>query len=145
MSDREAKQLCQVPVHDGSRNTNSSEKLANGRKWRFGKSRRDRFIDKTVSTICGFGRGGLFVWGKLNTLSVILRRGVSHRPFPKRSKKTVMDGIENHLLHAEIEKNRLRVHEMNVSKRPGQTFFWHKKPIWKRPFIFSPSFSFGQI
>jgi hypothetical protein len=48
-----------------------------------------------------------------------------------RAYKIVMDGIENHPFHPEIEDNWLLVHQVIDPKRSSFTSFFPKRGKWK--------------
>jgi hypothetical protein len=50
----------------------------------------------------------------------------------KRAYKIVVDGIEGHPFHPEIEDDWLPVHQATHPKRPSLTSFFPKKGIGKR-------------
>jgi hypothetical protein len=94
-----------VPLHGGSRKTDPPRKLAHGRKRKrkFGKSREYYLIDRTAFHIWSFGSGGFLSAGKLSAASIFGHRRVCHSVLPKRAYKIVVDGIEIHPFHPEIE------------------------------------------
>jgi hypothetical protein len=130
MSHREAKRLREVPVpvQGGSRKTDPPRKLAHRRKWKrkFGKSREYCLIDRTAFHIWSFGRGGVLSAGKLSAASIFGHRRVYHSVLPKRAYKIVVDGIETHPFHPEIEDDWFLVDQATDPKRPSLTLFFPK-------------------
>jgi hypothetical protein len=118
-----------VRVHGGSWKTDPPRKLAHRQKWKqqFGKSREYCLIDRTVFHIWSFGRGGFLSAGKLSAASTFSHRRVCHSVLPKHAYKIVVDGIENHLFHPEIEDNWLLVHQTTDPKYPSLTSFFPKR------------------
>jgi hypothetical protein len=51
----------------------------------------------------------------------------SHNFLPKRAYKIVVDGIESHPFHLEIEDDCLLVHQATDPKRPSLTSFFPKR------------------
>jgi hypothetical protein len=127
MSHREATQLREVPVHSGFRKTDPPQKLAHRRKRKFSKIREYCLIDRTAFHIWSFGRGGLLSAGKLSAASIFGHRRVCHSVLPKRAYKIVVDGIENHPFHLEMEDNWLLVHQATDPKRPSLTPFFSER------------------
>jgi hypothetical protein len=78
------------------------------------------------------GGGGSLSAGKLSAASIFGHRRVCHSVFPKRAYKIVVDGIENHSFHPEIEDDWLLVHQVTDLKRPSLTSFFPKKGTGKR-------------
>jgi hypothetical protein len=132
MSHREAKRLREVPVHGGSRKINPPRTLAHRQKWKFGKSREYCLIDSTAFHIWSFGRGDFLSAGKLNAASIFGHRRVCHSVLPKRAYKIVMDDIESHPFHPEIEDDCILVRQATDPKRPSFTSFFPKKGTGKR-------------
>jgi hypothetical protein len=129
MSHREAKWLREVPapVHGGSRKADPRRKLAHKRKRKFGKSREYCLIDRTAFHIWGFGRNGFLSAGKLSATSIFGHRRVCHNVLPKRAYKIIVNGIESHPFHPEIEDNWLLVHQATDPKRPSLMSFFAKR------------------
>jgi hypothetical protein len=120
-------------VHGGSRKTNSPRKLAHRRKRKrkrkFGKGREYCLIDRTEFHIWRFGRGGFLSAGRLSVASIFSHRPVCHSVLPnlpKRAYKIVVDGIESHPFHPEIEDDWRLVHQATDSKCPSLTPFFPK-------------------
>jgi hypothetical protein len=101
-----------VPVHGGSRKTDPPRKLAHRRKWKrkFDKTCEYCLVDKTEFHIWSFVRGGFLSARKLNAASIFGHRPACHSVLPKRAYKIVVDGIESHLFHPEIENDWFLVH-----------------------------------
>jgi hypothetical protein len=57
----------------------------------------------TAFHIWSFGRSGFLSAGELGDASIFGHRRVCHSILPKRAYKIVVDGIENHPFHPEIE------------------------------------------
>jgi hypothetical protein len=97
--------LVLVLVHDGSRKTDPPRTLEHRRKRKrkFGKSREYWVIDRTAFHIWSFGRGGFLSTGKLSAASIFGHRRVCNSVLPKRAYRIVVDGIESHPFHPEIE------------------------------------------
>jgi hypothetical protein len=121
-----------VPVHDRSPKTDPLRKPAHRRKRKLGKSREYCLIDRTEFHIWSFGRVGLLSAGKLSAESVFGHRRVCHSVLPKCGYKIVVDGIESHLFHREIEEDSLLVHQAIGPKGPSLTSFFAKKGTGKR-------------
>jgi hypothetical protein len=123
--------LREVPVHGGSRKINPPRKLAHTRKQKrkFGKSREYCLIDRTEFHIWSFGRAGFLSAGKLSAASTFGHRRVYHSVLPKRAYKIVVDGIESHSFHPEIEDDWLLVHQATNPKRPSFTSFLPKRDM----------------
>jgi hypothetical protein len=123
--------LCEVPVpvlvHGRSRKTDPPRKLAHRRKRKFGKSGEYCLIDRTVFHIWSFGSGGFLSAGRLSAASIFGHRRVCHSALLKRAYKIVVDGIESHLFHPEIEDDWLLVHQATDLKRPSLTSFFAKR------------------
>jgi hypothetical protein len=92
-----------MSMHGRSRNPDSPRKLAHRRNRKFGKSREYCLIDRTASHIWSFGRGGFPSAGKLSAVNIFGHLRVCHNVFPKHAYKIVVDGIETHPFHPEIE------------------------------------------
>jgi hypothetical protein len=92
----------------------------------------DCLIDRTVFHIWNFGRGGFLSAGKLSAAGIFAHRRVCHSVLPKRAYKIVMDGIESHPFHPEIEDDWLLVHQATDPKRPNLTSFFPKNETGKR-------------
>jgi hypothetical protein len=116
-------------VHGGSRKIDLPRKLAHRRKRKrkFGKSREYCLIDRTVFYIWSFGRGGFLSAGKLSGASIFGHRRGCTCGFRVCPYKIVVDGIENHPFHPEIEDDWLLVHQVTDPKRPSLTLFFQKK------------------
>jgi hypothetical protein len=99
---------------------------------RSSKSREYCLIDRTAFHIWSFGRGGLLSARKLSAASIFSHRRGNHSAFPKRAYKIVVDGIETHPFHPEIEDDWLLVHQATDPKRPSFTSFFPKKRTGKR-------------
>jgi hypothetical protein len=123
-----------LPVHGGCRKTDPPRKLAHRRKRKpkFGKSREYFLIDRIAFHIWSFGSGGFLSSGKLSAASIFGRRRVCHSVFPKRAYKIVVDGIESHPFHPEMEGDWLLVHQATDPKRPSLTSFFPEKGTGKR-------------
>jgi hypothetical protein len=123
-----------VLVHDGSRKTDLPRKLAHRgkRKRKFGKSHEYCLIDKIAFHIWGFGRGGFLSAGKLSAASIFCHRRVSHSVLPKCGFMIMVDGIESHPFHPEIEDDWLLVHQTTDPQRPSLISFFPKKGTGKR-------------
>jgi hypothetical protein len=122
---------CRCTVHDGSRKTDPPRKLAHRRKRKqkrkFGKSREYCLIDTTAFQIWSFGSGDFLSAGKLSTASIFSHRRVCHSVLPKRAYKIVVDCIESHPFHPEIEDDWLLVHQATDPKSPSSMSFFPKK------------------
>jgi hypothetical protein len=96
-------------VHGGSRKIDPPRKPTHRRKrklkrkWKFGKNREYCLIDRTAFHIWSFGRYGFLSARKLSVASIFGHRRVCHSVLPKRAYKIVVDGIESHPFHPEIE------------------------------------------
>jgi hypothetical protein len=123
-----------VPVHGGSRKTDPPQKLAHRwkRKLKFGKSHEYYLIDRTVFHIWSFGRCGFLSAGKLSAVSILGHRRVCHTVLPKRAYKIIMDGIESHPFHPEIDDNWFLFHQATDPKCPSLTSFFAKKGTGQR-------------
>jgi hypothetical protein len=71
--------------------------------------------------------GGFLSAGKLSAASIFSHRRVCHSVLPKRAYKTVVDGIESHPFHPEIEDDWLLLHQATDPKSPSLTSFFPKK------------------
>jgi hypothetical protein len=91
-----------------------------------GKSREYCFIDRTPFHIWSFGRGSFLSAGKLSTASIFGHRRICYSVLPKRAYNIVVDDIESHPFHPEIEDDWLLVHQANDPKRPSLTSFFPK-------------------
>jgi hypothetical protein len=60
-------------------------------------------INRTEFHVWNFWRGGFFSAGKLSAVSIFSHRRVCHNVLPKSAYKIVVDGIENHPFHPQIE------------------------------------------
>jgi hypothetical protein len=116
-----------VPVHGGSRKTNPPRKLAHRRKRKFGKSRESYLIDRTAFHRWSCGKGGFLSAGKLNAVNIVGHRRVCHNILPKRACEIMMDGIERHSFHPEIEDDWFLVHQAIDPKRPSLMSFFPKR------------------
>jgi hypothetical protein len=107
--------LREVPVlvHGGSRKIDPPRKLVHRRKrkWKrkFSKSREYCLIDRTAFHIWSFRRDGFFSAGKLSAASIFGHRRVYHSVLLKHAYKIVVDGIESHPFHPDIEDDWLLV------------------------------------
>jgi hypothetical protein len=121
-------------VHGGSRKTDPLRRLAHRQKreWKLGKSREYCLIDRTTFHIWNFGRGGFLSAGKLSAATIFGHRRVFHSVLPKRAHKIVVDGIESHPFHPEIEDDWFLVHQATDPKRPNLTSFFPKKGTGKK-------------
>jgi hypothetical protein len=136
MSHHEAKWLREapVPVHGGSRKTDPPRKLAHRRKCKrkFGKGREYCLIARTAFSTWSFERVGFLSAGKPAAASIFGHYRVCHSVLLKRAYKIVVDGIESHPFHPEIEDDWLLVHQATDRKCPSLTSFFPKKEIGKR-------------
>jgi hypothetical protein len=128
----EAKWLREVPVHGGSQKTDAPRKLAHRRKRKFGKGREYSLVDRTAFHIWSFGRGDFLSAGKLSAASIFGHHRVCQSVLPKRAYRIVVDGIESHPFHPQIEDDWLLVHQATNHKRPSLTSFFPKKGTGKR-------------
>jgi hypothetical protein len=123
--------LREVPVlvHGGSRKTCPPRRLAHRRKrkWNFGKSREYCLIDRIAFHIWSFGRGGFLSAEKLSTVSIFGHLRIYHNVLPERAYKIVVDGIEGHPFHPEIEDDWLLAHQATDPKCPSLTSFFRKR------------------
>jgi hypothetical protein len=123
-------------VHGGFRKTDPPRKLAHRRKGKrkFGKSREYCLIDRTAFHIWSFGRAGFLSAGKPSAASIFSHRRVCHKGLPRRAYKIVVDGIESHPFHPEIEDDWLLAYQATDPKCPNLTSFFPKreKGIGKR-------------
>jgi hypothetical protein len=71
--------------------------------------------------------GGFLSAGKLSAASIFGHRRVCHSVPPKRAYKIVVDGIESHPFHLEIEDDWFLVHQATDPKRPSLTSFFPKR------------------
>jgi hypothetical protein len=85
-----------------------------------------------VFHIWSFGRDDFLSAGKLSATSIFGHRRACHSVFPKRAYKIVVDGIENHPFHPEIEDDWLLVHQATDPKRASVTLFFPMKGTGKR-------------
>jgi hypothetical protein len=106
------------------------------RKWKFGKSCEYYLIDRTAFHIWSFERTGFLSAGKLSTASIRAYEHTSifghcrvcHSVLPKHAYKIVVDDIESHPFHREIEDDWILVHQTTDPKRPSlKTSFFPKK------------------
>jgi hypothetical protein len=79
-----------------------------------------------VFHLWSFGRGGFISAGKLSASSIFGHHRVCHSVLPKRAYKIVVDDIESHPFHPEIEDDWLLVHQAAGPKRPSLTSFFPK-------------------
>jgi hypothetical protein len=116
-------------MQGGSRKTDPPPKLARRRKRKrkFGKSCEYCLVDRTAFHIWSFGRGGFLLAGKLSAASIFGHRRVCHSVLPKRAYKIVVDGIESHPFHPEIEDDWLLVPQTTDPKFPSLTSFSRKR------------------
>jgi hypothetical protein len=80
-----------------------------------------------VFDIWSFGRDGFPSAGKLRAANIFAHRRVYHSVLPKHAYKIVVDGIESHLFHPEIEEDWLLIHQATDPKRPSFTSFFLKR------------------
>jgi hypothetical protein len=92
---------------------------ANGSSARAAKIASSTRLDSTTGDSDEVGLS----WGRTRTASGLGDRGVGHCIRLERSHKILMDGIERHPLHAEIEDVRLLVHWKNEPDHPLQPSF----------------------
>jgi hypothetical protein len=85
-----------------------------------------------VFHIWNFRRAGFLSAGKLSAASIFGHRRVCHSVLLKRAYKIVVDGIESHPFHPEIEDDWLLVHQATDPRRPSLTSFFPKKRTGKR-------------
>jgi hypothetical protein len=71
--------------------------------------------------------GGFLSAGKLSAASIFGHRRVCHSVLSKRAYKIVVDGIESHPFHPEIENDWLLAHRATDPKSPSLTSFFPKK------------------
>jgi hypothetical protein len=116
------------------------------RKRKFGKSREYCLIDGIAFHIWSFGRVGFpsagklragsicgsFSTGKGSIANICGHRRVCHSVLLKPLYKIVVDGIESHPFHLEIEDDWLLVHQANDPKCPSLRSFSPKSGIGKR-------------
>jgi ubiquitin-protein ligase len=111
------------------------QKQERKRKRVFGNSREYCLIDRTTFHIFvwSFRRGGFLSAGKLSAANIFGHRRVCHSilpnlsNLPKRVYEIVVDGIESHPFHPEIEDNWFLVHQATNPKRPSLRSFFAKK------------------
>jgi hypothetical protein len=117
-----------VPVHGGSQKTDPQRKLTHRRKGtrKFGKSRDYCLIDRTAFHIWSFGRRDFLSAGKLSAASIFGHRRVWHNVLPKPAYKILVDGIESHTFHPEIEDDWLLAHQATDPKHPSLISFFPK-------------------
>jgi hypothetical protein len=65
--------------------------------------------------------------GKLSAVSIFGHRRICHNVLPKRAYKIVVDGIESHPFHLEIEEDWLLADQAIEPKRPNLTSFSRKR------------------
>jgi hypothetical protein len=85
------------------------------------------FIDRTAFHIWSFGRGGFLSAGRLRAANIFGHRRVCHGALPKCAQKIVVDGIESHLFHPEIEDVWLMINQATDPERPSLTSFFPKR------------------
>jgi hypothetical protein len=124
--------LREVPVPSGSRKTDPPRKLTHKPKRKVGKSRENYLIDRTTFHIWSLGRGGFLAARKLSAASIFDHHRVCHSVLPKRAYKIVLDGIENHPFHPEIEDDWLLIHQATDPECPSLRSFLPKKGTGKR-------------
>jgi hypothetical protein len=78
------------------------------------------------------GRGGFLSAGKLSTANIFGHRRVCHSVLPKRAYKIVVDGIDSHPFHPEIEDDWLLIHQATDLERSSLMPFFPKKRTKKR-------------
>jgi hypothetical protein len=71
--------------------------------------------------------GGFLSGGKLSAASIFSHRRVCHSVLPRRADKIIVDGIESHPFHPEIEHDWFLVHQATDPKHPSVTSFFPKK------------------
>jgi hypothetical protein len=76
--------------------------------------------------------GGFLSAGKLSAASRVGHRRAIHGVLPKRVYKIIVDGIEIHPFHPEIEDDWFLVHQAIDPKRPSLASFFPKKGTGKR-------------
>jgi hypothetical protein len=120
-------------VHGGSWKTDLRRKLAHRGKRKFRKSRDYFLITRTAFHVWSFARGGFLSAGKLSAASIFGHNRVCHSVLPKRAYEIVVDGIESHPFHPEIEDDWLLVHQATDPDHPSLTSFFPKrgKGTWK--------------
>jgi hypothetical protein len=77
--------------------------------------------------IWSFKRGGFLSAGKLSAASISGHRRVCHSALLRRAYKIVVDGIENHPFHPQIEDDWLLVHQATDPEGPSLTSFFPKR------------------
>jgi hypothetical protein len=82
--------------------------------------------------IWSFGMGGFLSGGKLSAASIFGHHRVCHSVLPERKYKIVVDGIERHPFHLEIEDDWLLVHQRTDPERLSLTSFFPKNGTGKR-------------
>jgi hypothetical protein len=80
----------------------------------------------TAFHIWSFGRDGFLSARKLSAASIFGHRRVYHSGLPKRAYKIVVDGIESHPFHPEIEDDWLLVPRRLVLRTKLQLIFPEK-------------------
>jgi hypothetical protein len=89
-------------------------------------SREYCLIDRAAFHIWSFGMGGFLSAGKLSAASIFGHRRVCHSVLSMRAYKIVVDNIESHPFHPEIEDDWLLVHQATDLKRPSLASFSRK-------------------
>jgi hypothetical protein len=85
-----------------------------------------------------------FRTGELSAVSIFGHRRVCHSVLPKRAYKIVVDGIESHFFHPEIDDDWLLVHQVTDPKRPSLTSFFPTKGTNKKALNNLPDFDCNQ-
>jgi hypothetical protein len=75
----------------------------------------------------GASGGGLLSAAKLSAENIFGHRRVCHSALPKRAYKIIVDGINSHTFHPEIEDDWLLVRQATNPKGPSLTSFFPKK------------------
>jgi hypothetical protein len=70
--------------------------------------------------------------GKLSAANIFGHRRVCHSVLPKYAYKTVVESIESHPFHPEIEDDWLLVYQATDPKHPNFTSFFPEKGTEKR-------------
>jgi hypothetical protein len=71
--------------------------------------------------------GALLSAEKLSAASIFGHRRVGHSVLPKRAYKIVVDGIESHSFHREIQNDWLLVQQATDPQCPSLTSFFPKR------------------
>jgi hypothetical protein len=75
----------------------------------------------------GCGRWEFLSAGKLSVVSIFDHRRVCNSVLPKRAYKIVVDGIESHSFHPEIQDDWLLIHQGTDPKRLSLMPFFRKR------------------